>query len=135
MSCGDELVNIPVPSASMRAEHLKRITTVKHSVYLKPSIVRPIRLATYRVGPEARHFKKSGINNMLVMNVIQPADTKRTSQFVFASKKNGTLKCYPYYTKINEVTIRGYYPSPRMDERLETLGDAHLFLFLDASSS
>jgi hypothetical protein len=39
-----------------------------------------------------------------------------------------------YYMKLYAVTVRDSYPLPRMDERIDSLGDASVFSTLDCNS-
>lgn len=53
--------------------HLGTIKTVKHHIDLDPPEAKPIHSAPYRAGPAARQLKKSEIDKMLQMGVIEPA--------------------------------------------------------------
>lgn len=66
------------------------------------------------------------IDNMLKLGVIEPATTEWESPLVLVPKKEGTLNFFVEYRKLNSVTIRDSYPIQRMDEWIESLGEASI---------
>lgn len=60
---------------SMWHGYASRASTLalKHRVNLEPPTILPIRLLSYRAGPELRDFVRSDVENILCMNVIDPA--------------------------------------------------------------
>lgn len=71
---------------------------------------------------------------MLVIKVIEPAQTIWASTIVFVPEKNGILKICIDYCKLNTVTTRNSYHIPRMDECIDSLGDEKKCFTLDAGS-
>lgn len=57
------------PFKSMWIGHLEHTTATNDSVELDPPETTSIHYITYRVGPKARALGKSGIDNMLSMNI------------------------------------------------------------------
>jgi hypothetical protein len=57
---------------------------------------------------------------------------------VFASclgtKRDGGMRFYVDYRKLNNLTERDVYPLPKLDECIDSLGDAVVFSTLDANS-
>ena len=53
---------------------------------------------------------------------------------MFAPKKDGRLRFCIDYRKLNLMTIKDSYPIPRMDECIDSLGNASVFTTLDAYS-
>jgi hypothetical protein len=53
---------------------------------------------------------------------------------VLFTKKDGAIRVCVDYRKLNAMTIKDSYPLPRMDEYLESLGDAVLFYSFDCNS-
>ena len=56
------------------------------------------------------------------------------SLVVFTTKKEGTLRFYVDYMSLNDMTVRDAYPILRMDDCINSLGDAKVFSALDANS-
>lgn len=64
---------------------------------------------------------------MLEVGVIELAETKLAAPIVFASMKDGFLRFYVDYRKLNSVTVRHIYCIPGMDECMDSLGDPQIF--------
>lgn len=67
------------------------------------------------------------------MNIIEPAHTEWASLIVLEHKKDGSLHICVKYKKINSVIVRDSYRIHRMDEVIDFLGDAEVFITLDAN--
>lgn len=88
----EEFIYVLTPYQSMWDRHLGRISTIKHRVDLESPIIRPMDLVPYRIESKARDFKRSEIETMLVMNIIEPAKTEWASLVDFPPKKDGTMR-------------------------------------------
>jgi Reverse transcriptase (RNA-dependent DNA polymerase) len=53
---------------------------------------------------------------------------------VLITKSDGTIRFCVDYRKLNALTVKDSYPLPRMDECLDSLGDATIFSTLDCNS-
>lgn len=69
------------------------------------------------------------------MDDIEPAQAKGTTPIEFALKAYQPLQFCVLYPKLNAVTFWDSYPIPGMEECIESLGDAMIFLRLDANTS
>jgi len=118
---------------SMWDGNLGTISAVKHRIDLDPPDSQPVHSAPYRAGPATRQLEKNEIDKMLGMGVIEPAQTEWASPIVFAPKKDGAMRFCVDYRRLNAMTLRDSYPIPRMDECIDSLGDANIFTTLDAN--
>jgi Reverse transcriptase (RNA-dependent DNA polymerase) len=71
---------------------------------------------------------------MLKAEVIEPATSEWASPVVFVPKPDGSMRFCIDYRRLNAVTVRDSYPLPRMDECIDSLGDASVFSTLDCNS-
>jgi Reverse transcriptase (RNA-dependent DNA polymerase) len=71
---------------------------------------------------------------MLEAGVIEPASSEWASPVVLVPKPDGSLQFCVEYRRLNALTIRDSYPLPRMDECIDSLGDACVFTTLDCNS-
>ena len=95
---------------------------------------KPIHQMPYRQGLPAREKTVEIIKQMMDQDVIEPAMSEWASPVVFAPKKDGTTRFCVDYRRLNAVTKPDVYPLPRMDDCLDSLGDAMIFTTLDANS-
>ena len=94
----------------------------------------PIRAQPYRTGPFKWQIISDQINKMLKMNVIEPSHSARASPVVIVPKKNGKARFCVDYRRLNNVTKKDAYPLPRMEDCLDSLGDAKVFTSLDCTA-
>lgn len=71
---------------------------------------------------------------MLERNVKRPAQTEWASAAAFAPRTFGTFRFCAEYRKLITVAIRDLYSFPRMDECIDSLGNAQAFSALDTNS-
>ena len=71
---------------------------------------------------------------MLAEHVIEPATCEWASPIVLVPKPDGSLRFCVDYRRLNAITVPDTYPLPRMDECIDSLGDAVVFTTLDCNS-
>jgi hypothetical protein len=71
---------------------------------------------------------------MLAQGVIEPATCEWASPIVMVPKPDGSLRFCVDYRKLNAITVPDTYPLPRMDECIDSLGEAAIFTTLDCNS-
>jgi len=113
--------------------HLGHVTTANHRIELIPG-AKPVQVQPYRAGPRARELESEEVQRMLKAGVIEPAISEWASPVVLVPKPDGKMRFCVDYRKLNAITVRDTYPLPRMDECIDSLGDATLFSTLDCNS-
>lgn len=76
---------------------------MQHQIELEKTDHLTILSAPYRAGPKARGFEKQKINEMLVRDVVEPAQTEWASPTVLVRKKDVTL----HFWRLSEVHYSG----------------------------
>ena len=109
------------------------IKATEHRIELVEN-TRPIHQMPYRQGLPAREKTLEAIRKMIEQDVIEPAVSEWASPVVFAPKKDGTQRFCVDYRRLNAVTKTDVYPLPRIDDCLDSLGDAMVFTTLDANA-
>jgi Reverse transcriptase (RNA-dependent DNA polymerase) len=71
---------------------------------------------------------------MLKAEVIEPATSEWASPIVLVSKPDWSTRFCVDYRKFNAITVRDFYPLPRMYECIDSLGDAKMLSTLDCNS-
>ncbi len=118
---------------SMWSGQLGEITVTEHHIDLKPD-ARPHKAQPRRAGLKERELIEFEIKKQLEANVIEPTISEWAAPVLFVPKKDGKLRFCIDYRKLNEVTVKDSYPIPRMDDCLDSLGEATIFTGLDAYS-
>lgn len=68
------------------------------------------------------------------MEAAEPVQTEYVSSIVLARETNKILRLCVSYRKRNAVAVRDTYPLPTMDECIDFLIDAQVFLSLETNS-
>jgi len=106
---------------------------VEHRIRLKPGAV-PVRQHPYKAGPLAREREKAEVERMRSMGVIEPSNGEWAIPVVKVPKPDGSVRFCIDYRKLNFMTFKDAYPIPRIDECIDSLGDARGFSTLDCNA-
>ena len=112
---------------------LGEINSTEHCIELKAG-TRPIAQQPYRAGFKEREFVATEIDKMLRSGVVEPAQSAWASPVAIVPKADGSHRFCVDYRRLNEATIRDAYPLPRMDDHIDSLGEASVFTTLDCNS-
>lgn len=121
------------PFSSMWGGKLGTVRVTEHRIELKPG-AKPVFAQPYRAGPKAGKIEQDEVDKMLKAGVIEPARSEFASPVVLVPKPDGSLLFCVDYRRLNAATIKDSYPLPRMDECLDSLGDAQFFTTLVCNS-
>jgi hypothetical protein len=113
--------------------HLGTVKATSHRIEILPG-AKPIHSQPYRAGNRARAAEKEEIEKMVAQGVIEPATCEWASPIVLVPKPDGSLRFCVDYRKLNAITVPDTRPLPRMDECIDSLGEAVIFATLDCNS-
>jgi len=113
---------------------LGMIHATEHAI-VTPADAVPIRAQPYRTGPFKRQFIADQINKMLKRNVIELSHSAWACPVVIVPKRNGKARFCVDYRRLNNITQKDTYPLPRMEDFLDSLGDAKVFILLDCTAA
>jgi len=68
---------------------------------------------------------------MLKLKVIEPSHSAWASPVFILPKQNGKARFFVDYRRLNNITKKDAYPLPRMEDCLDSLGDAQVLTSLD----
>ena len=74
------------------------------------------------------------VREMQDRGIVQPSVSPWASPVVLVPKKDGSLRFCVDYRRLNALTKKDVYPLPRVDDIVDTLGDARYFTTLDLAS-
>ena len=112
---------------------LGEVNTTEHHIDLLKG-ARPIASHPYRAGPRAREAEQAEVQRMLEADVMEPAQSAWDSPVVLVPKPDGSLRFCVDYRRLNAITVKDTYPLPRIDECIDSLGEASAFITLDCNS-
>src|SRR5579871_1850651 len=94
----------------------------------------PIKTRPYPLAPKESEFLQKELDHFENLGIIEKFESPWTAPILFIKKKNGKLHLVVDYHKLNKVTRKDAYPLPRIDELLDCLGNAAVFMTLDMHS-
>ena len=112
---------------------LGNVMATSHRIYTTPG-ARPVHTHPYREGPCAREVEREEIERMLAQGVIEPATSEWASPIGLVPISDGSLRFCVDYRRLNAITIPDTYPLLRMDDCIDSLGDAAVFTTLYCKS-
>jgi hypothetical protein len=106
---------------------------IEFVIELKPGIT-PIYKTPYRMATRELAELKEYIKEMLDKGFIHPSSSPWGAPVIFVPKKDGTQRFCVDYHALNEVTVKGKYPLPRIDDLFDQLRGACVFSKIDLRS-
>ena len=104
---------------------------VEHKIHTRGP---PIRQPYRRQNPEVRWQEQEQLKEMLEQEIVRPSCSPWAFPVVMVKKKDGTLRLWIDFRKLNDVTVKDAHPLPCTDDTLEALKGAKIFSTLDLKS-
>lgn len=104
------------------------MTAVTHSV--STGDAPPIRQRHRRIPPQVFQEVKKHVQDLASQGILRESCSPWASPAVIVVKKDGSIRFCCDYRRLNKVTCKDAYPLPRVEESLDALGNAQLFLDL-----
>ncbi len=122
------------PFASMWNGQLGLSRTTEHTIDLVPG-AHPVFTHPYTSGPEQREVIREIIEDLLKKRIASILyNPSGPPPIVLVPKSDGNLRFCVDYRRLNALTVKDTYPIPRIDDCIDSLGDAALFTTLDCNS-
>ena len=109
------------------------IMDTEHLITLRED-AKSFRINPYRTGPAGRTEIRKAVTAMKEDGIIREAKSEWASPVVLIPKSDGSMRFCVDYCRLNELTVRDSYPLPRMEDCLDSLGEAAFFTTLDWNS-
>ena len=94
----------------------------------------PIKQRPYRTPVIYREKIEQMVSQMQAQGIVRPSRSPSASAIVLVPKKDGSLRFCVDFRKLNSITKKDVYPLPRVEDILDTLGEAKYFSSLDLAS-
>ena len=117
----------------MWSGHLGAIKAVQHRIPLV-SEAKPVALAPRRAGLHDREIVFKEVDRMLRHGVIHEAQSEWAAPVIIVEKQDGSPRFCVDYRRLNALTVKDSYPLPRMEDCLDSPGEAKYFSTLDCNS-
>ena len=91
----------------------------------------PISVAPYRMAPLELKELKTQLEELLSKGFIRPSTSPWGALVLFVKKKNGTLRLFIDYRKLNRVTMKNKYHLPGIVDLFDQLKGAKYFSKVD----
>ena len=91
----------------------------------------PISMTPHRMAPVELQELRVQLQELLDKGFIRPSTSPWGAPFLFAKKKDKTLRLCVDYRQLNRVTIKNRYPLPRIDDLFDQLRGARVYSMID----
>jgi hypothetical protein len=114
-------------------ENLPPRRCVDHAIEVMPGVEPPAK-APYRMSHEELKELKVQLEKLLTKGYIKPSKSPYGAPVLFVHKKDGTLRMCVDYRALNKVTVKNWYPLPRIDDLFDRFSRAKVFSRIDLCS-
>ncbi len=115
-----EVRSLLKPYESMWSGKLVKVKGALHRIETGKGARPPVMLP-YRAGPHKRKVFETEEQKMLDNCVIEPSQSPSAAPVVLAPKKDGGWRFCVDYRRLNSIAIKDEYPSPRLDDCIDSL--------------
>ena len=113
---------------------LPSLRVVDFGIELHPG-TSPISITPHRMTPVELQELKVQLQELLDKGFIRPSTSPWGAPVLFTKKKDKTLRLCIDYRQLNRVTIKNWYPLPRIDDLFDQLREARVYSKIDLRTS
>lgn len=106
---------------------LSPVRNCDHKIFLKAG-AEPVKVRPYRYPHSQKTEIEKIVSQMLQERLIEPSNSPISFSVIFVKKKDGTWRFCIDYRALNAITIINSFPIPTVDELLDELYGAKIFL-------
>src|SRR3954471_9881445 len=90
-----------------------------------------ISMPTYRTAPVEKDELEKQYRELYRLGFIRASSSPWGAPVLFAKKKNGSLRQCIDYCQLNAMTVKNWFPMPKINELFDMLRGAVCFLKID----
>lgn len=94
----------------------------------------PFKSRAYRIPISQQSITEEHVDSMLEMGIIRPSASDHSLPIVLVKKSDGSIRFCVNYRKLNAATIKDHYPTPLIEERLNSVFGSSVFSDIDLTS-
>jgi len=106
---------------------------VEFSIDLVPG-TKPVSMAPYRMSASELAELKKQLEDLIDKKFVRPSVSPWGASVLLVKKKDGSMRLCIDYRQLNKVTIKNRYPLPRIDDLMDQLVGARVFIKIDLRS-
>lgn len=118
-----ELQDLLLSYPDLYSETPGRCSVMKHDIDLHSGTT-PIRQHSYRISPAKQQAMKQEVEYLLKNNLAKPSKSPWASPCLLVPKEDGSLRLCTDYRRVNSVTVKDSFPLPRIDDIIDSIGQA-----------
>ena len=103
-------------------DHPGHTTKVTHDIVVGDAT--PVKQAPYRIHPDRRADFQRELQSMLDLGLIKKGNSSWASPCMLVPKPDGTSRFVIDYRKVNALLKKDAYPLPRIEDCIESIGQA-----------
>ena len=88
----------------------------------------------FRLSPKELKEVEGQVKELLKRGLIEPSSSPYGAPVLFVGKKDGSLRMCIDYRALNKITVKNKYPLPRIDQLLDSLSGAKVFIYKSRST-
>lgn len=108
----------------------KSTSVVKHDIVLTDGAAH-VKQAPYRISPEKRQIMRDEVEFLLSNNLAELSKSEWASPCVLIPKPDGSWRMCTDYRRVNACTVGDSYPLPRIDDIIDSVGNAVFLTKID----
>ena len=125
----DDVIALLQSFPSLFGDVPSRTTVLTHDIDVNNA--KPIRQHPYRVNPVKRALMKQEAEYLLQHGLAKPSSSAWSSPCLIEIKPDGSPRFITDYRKVNAVTVPDSYPMPRIEDCIDTIGNAKYVTKID----
>ncbi|XP_064083906.1 uncharacterized protein LOC135199681 [Macrobrachium nipponense] len=125
-----ELQNLICSYPELYGENPGQCTVLTHDIELLPGTA-PIRQHPYRISPAKKLVMKEEVEYLLRTGLAKPSKSPWASPCLLVPREDGSMRLCTDYRRVNSATVKDSYPLPRLDDIIDSVGQAKYVAKID----
>ncbi len=125
-----DMFNLLCRHKGVFSEKPGKTNLMTHSIKLKAD-VQPVQLRPYRMNVRMQEILRGEIEQMLKDGLIVESESEWSSPVLMVPKPDTTVRTCVDYRKVNDLSVVGNFPMPRVEDLVDKVGKAQFLTKID----